>query len=130
MTININEQPNVRFFINYAAPKYVEWRLRLLSEWSNRPIEQDGIVYTLDLSLQTPVDERFSEFFITLPGSQLEEFDLQGWYKYCLEGSNDGVEWFEVETGTVKVINDSDEKLTEKPKYIGPNPDAEAYVIY
>jgi len=89
-----------------------------------------GVEIEFALERPTITNDRYTEFDFSILPVEASSFDLQGWYKYYLEGSDDGVEWFEVETGTVKVINDSEQKLTEKPKYIGPNPDAEAYVIY
>ena len=127
MTISIDNQP--KLFLNYKVEEYVEYRLTFTSRWNRKQIQEDGIVYDFILERPDIANDRYTEWTLT-PALILEKFDLEGWYNYRLEGSNDGIDWSQIEMGTVKLKNSSERQLDQKSKYEGPNPDAQNYIIY
>lgn len=127
MTISIDSNPKV--FFNGLAPKYLEYQLTLVSRWSRKEIQQDGIVYDFQLGQPLIWNDRYTEWDLN-PDQILEKFDLQGWYDYYLEGSDDGTNWARIEIGSIKIKNSSERQLDQKVKYDGPNPGAENYIIY
>ena len=127
MTISIDSNPKV--FLNYLAPKYLEYKLTLVSRWNRKEIQQDGIVYDFELGAPIVWNDRYTEWNLN-PDPILEKFDLEGWYDYYVEGSDDNITWSRIEIGSIKIKNQSERQLDQKVKYDGPNPDAENYIIY
>lgn len=125
----LETQSNYKIFQNSSTYDWPVWKLQLVSNFSNKPIQLDSQVLEWDMTLLVNND-RYSEWKIT-PNLDLEaQLDMQGFWQFTILGGSSTETLVPVATGLTKVVNDSDLQLDNRPKYTGPNPDAESYIIY
>ena len=126
----IDAQQNYKLCLNTPTNEsYTLFKLQLTSDFSNRQPEVAGTILEWDLALVTNND-RYTEWTITPNAESEDQLDMQGFWQYNVLASTDGINFISIDTGLTKVVNSSNLKLSNQPEYVGPNPDAESYIIY
>lgn len=125
----VDAQKSYKIYLNQSVTAYAVWKLRLTSNFGNKQIEVAGSQLEWDMTLFVNND-RYSEWNITPNADQERELDMQGFWQFEILGGADSENLIKVAQGMTKVVNQSSKKLDEKPKYVGPNPNAESYIIY
>ena len=125
----VDVQKSYKIYLNQSVTAYPVWKLRLTSNFGNKQIEVAGSQLEWDMTLLKNND-RYSEWNIAPNADQERELDMQGYWQFEILGGPDSENLINVAQGMTKVVNQSSKKLDEKPKYVGPNPNAESYIIY
>jgi len=125
----VSTETAYRFYLNQSIADWPIWKLRLTSNFGNKQIEVAGTQLEWDMTLLINND-RYSEWSITSNADQEAQLDMQGFWQYQVLGGPDTDNLINLAQGMTKVVNASSKKLDEKPKYVGPNPNAESYIIY
>lgn len=126
MLINLQNNP-VTLYLQGLLPQYLSYRVKLTSRYNNQGILNDtsisGWAYAVSRG------PRWYSVTITFDNLDLLDFDLEGYYDYKIEGSNDGSTWVNLETRLCKVINRWNETILD-PVYTSDNENNEQYVYY
>ncbi len=125
----ISDETAYKFYLNQSVTDLPVWKLRLTSNFGNKPVEVAGVELEWDMALLINND-RYSEWNIMSNLDQEAQLDIQGFWQYEVLGGPDSENLLSLAQGMTKVVNQSPKRLNEKPKYIGPNPNAESYIIY
>lgn len=117
---------------------WTSYRLQLISNYTNRELENPSFEWLFDLWF-VEGNERYTEFTLTtiLPVPAAGQYE--GFYTYNLYATMDDVsrtepfipeDWTVLQTGLTKLQQTGPQENLYRAAYVGPNDDAQSYVIY
>ena len=128
MVINLQNNGDTLYFRGILTP-YLYYRMRLVSKYNNKGILNDSVIYHTNtyfpLSVITDSDDWYS-FSIDFTNTNIEDYDIGGYYDCIIEGSNDESVWNEINTKLVRVFNN----WTTDTTYVSNNENNEQYTYY
>ena len=116
------------------------YRLQLVSDYTNRQLEPS--LPTLEWVFElwfVEGNERYTEFTLTSIYPRPAAGEYEGLYTYNMYGTMTDADreqpfipadWTLLQTGLVKLVQTGPEENPFKNTYVGPNDQAESYVIY
>ena len=114
------------------CPLYTYYRFTLKSRYTNELINNDDVIFNTSkyfpLTLITKNDT-YTKFTSIFNNNDIRDFDLEGFYDFILEGSNNNTTWIHLTTRISKVINKWNEINTDTV-YVSNNDTNEQFVYY